>query len=104
MDAADFKMIFCCQSQIQNVSLLLCSNLQFCKSETISRGPKAVCWGAPRLSAVPPALPRPEGHPDLSVPLEPCHLFMERHRSETTVLGNSFIIVDKPVQSSLVSK
>jgi hypothetical protein len=56
-----------------------------------------MCWGAPRLSAVPPALPIPGGHPDLCVPLEPRALFSERHRLETKVLGNLFITVDEQV-------
>jgi hypothetical protein len=56
-----------------------------------------MCWGAPRLSAVPPALPSPGGHPDLSVPLEHRPLFTERHRLETKVLGNLFITVDEQV-------
>ncbi len=61
-------------------------------------------WGAPRLSAVPLALPSPEGHPDFSIPLEPHRLITERHRSETAVLGNWYIIVDEQIQSSLVSR
>ncbi len=60
--------------------------------------------GTLHLSAVPPALPIPGGHPDLCVPLEPCPLFTERHRSETKVLRNWFIIVDEQVQSLLVSR
>jgi hypothetical protein len=56
-----------------------------------------MCLGAPRLSAVPPALSSPGGHPDLSVPLEPRPLFTDRYRLETKVLGNLFITVDEQV-------
>ncbi len=60
-----------------------------------------VGW-APRLSTVPPALLSPGGHPDFSVPLEPRPLFTERHRSETAMLGNSFICVNGQVHLSLI--
>jgi hypothetical protein len=63
-----------------------------------------MCWGAPRLSAVPPALSSPGGHPDLCVPFETRPLFTEWHRLETKVLGNLFIIVDEQVQSLLASR
>ncbi len=53
-----------------------------------------VVGSAPALSAVPPALPSPEGQPDLIVQLEPRPLVTERRRSETTVLGSLFINVN----------